>query len=256
MKADHRKAIIGYINQLRDRHSSWRVFSDFVEMSALSISNAVDPAERDEREARYLAIAAQYSPEELALFPQMLGELTSALEEGFDDVLGRLFHELELHSKWHGQFFTPYELAHTIALMTLGDRPHMTREIEAKGYLNALEPACGAGAMVIALAAAMKDQGINYQRSLHVTAVDIDPKCVHMAYLQLSLLGVPAVVVHGNSLSLEERSHWRTPMHVFGNWEWRLRRSAPATAAIEPPTIPPATEPAEITLDLFAQEAA
>src|SRR5579863_8704513 len=51
----------------------------------------------------------------------------------------------------------------------------------------------------------------HYQKHLHVTAVDVDPKCVHMTYLQLSLLHVPAIVVHGNSLSLEEFGHWYTP---------------------------------------------
>ena len=45
-----------------------------------------------------------------------------------------------------------------------------------------------------------------YQQHFHVTAVDLDSKCVHMAYLQVSLLHVPAVLILGNSLSLEERA--------------------------------------------------
>ena len=82
--------------------------------------------------------------------------------------------------------------------------------------------------MVIALAQEMRELGINYQRHLHVTAVDVDVKCVHMAYLQLSLLHIPAVIVHGNSLSLEEFGRWCTPAHILDGWRWKLqRRSEP-----------------------------
>lgn len=49
----------------------------------------------------------------------------------------------------------------------------------------------------------MLSQGVNYQQT-HVTAVGVDIRAVHMAYLQLSLLHVPAIIIHGNSLSLEE----------------------------------------------------
>jgi hypothetical protein len=53
--------------------------------------------------------------------------------------------------------------------------------------------------MVIALAREMLAQSINYQQHLHVSRGS-----VHMAYIQLSLLHVPAVIVHRNTLSLEE----------------------------------------------------
>ena len=82
--------------------------------------------------------------------------------------------------------------------------------------------------MVIALAHEIRELGINYQKHLHVTAVDVDPKCVHMTYLQLSLLHVPAIVVHGNSLSLEEFGHWYTPAHIMDGWDWKLRGARPA----------------------------
>lgn len=79
--------------------------------------------------------------------------------------------------------------------------------------------------MVIALAHEMRDMGINYQQHLHVTVVDIDPECVAMAPLQFSLLHSPAIVVHGNTLSLEEFGRWHTPAHVPGGWQWRIHPS-------------------------------
>ena len=60
-------------------------------------------------------------------------------------------------------------------------------------------------------AGAMKRHKIDYQTKMRAVATDIDLKCVHMAYIQLSLYGIPAVIIHGNTLTVEEWSHWFTP---------------------------------------------
>lgn len=238
----HRKNLIKLIEANGHKHGHWQVFSDFVEVAAISISNAVDLARRDEREARYLEIVRRYERDEVQRFPHMLGELVEELECGPADVLGAVFMEMGLGSKWHGQFFTPYHLCRLMAGMMVDD--HMRGLIEARGFIRANEPACGGGAMLIALAEEMKLGGLNYQQHLHVVAQDLDLKAVHMAYVQLSLLHIPAVVIQGNTLALEERSHWLTPAHIMGGWEWRLaaaecRNDEPIPdnkpAAIEPP---------------------
>ncbi len=216
----HRKALIKLIEANGRTHGSWQVFSDFVEMAAISISNAVDWAQRDEREKRYMEVVRKYEKDEAVRFSHMLGELVEELECGPSDVLGAVFMEMELSSKWHGQFFTPYELCRMMAGMMVDD--HMRGLIETRGFIRANEPACGGGAMLIALAEEMKREGINYQQHLHIVAQDLDLKAVHMAYIQFSLLHIPAVVIQGNTLALEERSHWLTPAHIMGGWEWRL----------------------------------
>jgi hypothetical protein len=212
------------VRNLAHRHSPHNVFSDFVEMAALSLSNAIDQTQFEKREARYMEIVPRYNKEELNEFPKLLGMLVDGLEQGHDDILGNLFHELELHNTYKGQFFTPYPVCKMMAMMTFNESAKDI--IEQNGFLRASEPACGAGAMVIALADVMKADNVNYQQCLHVTAVDLDPRCVHMAYVQFSLLHIPAVVVHGNSLSLEEFGHWYTPAHIMGGWSWKLRGAA------------------------------
>jgi hypothetical protein len=225
---DHRKELVRLVSSLAYRHSAWQVFADFAEMAAVSVSNAVDWAQRDGREERYMQVIKRYKPDELAVFPQMLAEVTLALEDEPFDVLGRSFHDLELHNKWAGQFFSPYPLCRMMAKMTIGDEESLRAKIAERGFVSTGEPACGSGAMVIALAHEMKDLGINYEQHLHVTAVDVDVKCVHMSYVQFSLLHIPAIVVHGNSLSLEEHGRWYTPAHIMNGWNWRLRRGAEA----------------------------
>lgn len=61
--------------------------------------------------------------------------------------------------------------------------------------------------MIIAAAKVLKDRGINYQNVMKVVAQDLDWKAVYMCYTQLSLLGINAVVVQGNTL---EEPDWRT----------------------------------------------
>ena len=50
--------------------------------------------------------------------------------------------------------------------------------IAKKGFVSANDPACGSGAMIIALADEMYQQHVNYQQQLHVTVTDLDPHCV------------------------------------------------------------------------------
>jgi hypothetical protein len=77
----HGNNIIKLIEKLGYRHATWQVFSDFVEMAAISISNAVDWTQREEREKKYLEVVSRYEKKELDLFPEMLGELVMGLEE-------------------------------------------------------------------------------------------------------------------------------------------------------------------------------
>ncbi|MDG9857398.1 N-6 DNA methylase [Pseudomonas nitroreducens] len=220
----HRKNIVKLLERASRRHHLWDVFGDFVEMAAIAVSNGVDLAQREPREARYMALIRRYEPEEQKLFPQMLAELTMALEFGPDDVLGKVFGELELGNAARGQFFTPYSVCALMARQQVGDGDDLRRHIASKGFITLLEPAVGAGAMVIAMAEALQQEGLSYQNHMHVTAQDIDSRAVHMSYLQLSLLHIPATIILGNTLAAEEREHWYTPAHVFGLWSVRLRR--------------------------------
>lgn len=214
--ADITKAILAFHG-----HRAEHVFADFVEMSALAICNAVTFGKaREKREARYMQIVGKYKAEEISKFPLMLAKLTMALEERMHDVLRVVFHELSMHNSRIGQFFTPYDICKLMASLTLTNPLEI---VEKHGFVKLSEPAAGSGAMVIASVDYLNDTWLNYQQEIHVTAVDVDPMCVHMAYVQFSLLNIPAVVVHGNTLTLEEHAHWYTPAHILGGWDWKLR---------------------------------
>ncbi|ABF13102.1 MULTISPECIES: N-6 DNA methylase [Cupriavidus] len=224
------KVLLSLFKQFGHRYSVHEVFSDFVEIAALSISNSVDRHHAEAREKRYKEIVRRYERVDRERFPQMFGALVQTFEDlvqgwvpngdGLADVLGQTYMMLELGNDKAGQFFTPYPVSRLMARMNIGDgAPFVQRD----GFVTLSEPACGAGGMVIACADALHDAGHNYQQTMHATCIDIDPRCVHMTYVQLALLHIPAIVIHGNALSVEAWSTWFTPAHVVGGWGEKLR---------------------------------
>lgn len=192
---DYKKEIGKAVLRMSGRCSPYEVFCDWVEVSAIAVQN-VCQLRTDvwkKREERYKQIMTQYRPEEQILFGDMLGMLALALEEEPLDVLGSVYMEAGLGNKNTGQFFTPFHISELCARLQLeaanGDEPFRINE-----------PSCGGGGMIIAAAKALKDCGINYQRRMEVVAQDLDWKAVYMCYVQLSILGIRAIVVQGNTL--------------------------------------------------------
>lgn len=212
---DHKKEMIKMLNSLRGKHDLYTVFTDFIEMFAIAISNSIDLENAVAREKRYMQIVAKYSRKELDVFAKLAATLTLWLEQKPTDALGELFMELRLGNKWKGQFFTPYYVSELMARMQMDDAEAIIKE---KGVITVNDPACGAGCTLIAAAMVLKDLGINYQRHMYVEANDIDMRAVLMCYIQLSLLGVPATVICANTLDRiqphekEEQYKWITPM--------------------------------------------
>lgn len=77
------------------------------------------------------------------------------------------------------------------------------------------------GATIIALVRTMLKRGYNPQKQLFVICGDLDIKAVQMTYIQLSLLGIPAVVKNQDALTLETKSIWYTPTCPLGIWRFK-----------------------------------
>ena len=199
MKA--KQEIIKRIQELSGRYSPYNIFSDWIECSALAIQNACTMPHTDLWEARekeYLDVMNRYNEKERFAIRGLFFLLVDALEEEMTDVLGEVYMAAGLGSKSTGQFFTPFHLSELCAKMAL---PHWEKEYSEHGTISLNEPSCGGGGMIIAAAKVMRDAGINPQRALNVVAQDLDWKGVYMTYLQLSLLGIRAKVVQGDTLA-------------------------------------------------------
>lgn len=74
--------------------------------------------------------------------------------------------------------------------------------------------------LVLSYAKALKKHNINYQKYLLVDVTDIADTCVYMAYIQLALYGIPAIVKCGNSLTQEIRFAMETPLYFLQYWKF------------------------------------
>lgn len=196
--------IIKVLNQASYKHSILNVFHDFTALMALEMSARTECLIKDvsKRIEKIKLIQQKYNEEELICFRRfkeiIIHEIT---ENRFQDFFGELFHKLELHNKYKGQFFTPYCLSYTAAKISIDI--NTIKEIEKKDISYIGEPACGSGGMCIAVCQLLEAYNINYASKIIIEANDIDINCVYMSYIQLSLIGAAARINHKNTLSEE-----------------------------------------------------
>lgn len=208
---EHKKEIAKLMKSMALKHSLHSVFRDFTQLGAIAISNKVDLQQYEKREAEYMRTIKKYDRKEADRFAEMLAILIDGLGKEMTDLLGETYMELEISNKHQGQFFTPISVAKLMAMLSVGEYEAIINE---QGHVRVNEPAAGGGVTIIALASALRDKGYNYQKVLKVVCQDIDRDLVHLCYLQLSLLGIDAVVMRGDTLAYKFDSFWYTPMHV------------------------------------------
>ena len=212
--------------RLRSIHDRdyYSVLGDFFEASAISVKNAVDLNDREVYEKRFADIAKSYGENGMKIFAECLSLFTDEIHAAihgnamFRDFAGELYMASGTNSKGLGQFFTPYHISHLMAECNL-EKDRFLDEIEKNPdrVITFYEPTCGAGGLMVAAIDVMHSAGINYAHNMFIDCGDIDPRCFHMSYLTLSLLGAPAVVRLGDALSMKYHRAWFTPAYIF-NW--------------------------------------
>lgn len=197
MEVDYKQEIIKKIREMSKYYSAHQVFRDWIEVYALAIANACEPEGTvvwNKREQQYLNTINKYQVAEVDGFAELGGLLTLALEKDMSDILGSVYMGIETGNKATGQFFTPDNISQLVAKMMDAEN------VSIKEPIRLYEPACGSSGMIIAYARSLRDKDINYQKLLDIKASDIDFACVYMSYIQLSLLGIKAVVARQDSL--------------------------------------------------------
>lgn len=194
---DYKKEISKNILSLSGSKSPYDIFYDWIALMALSLANAPCMIRNRvylEREKQYKDIVSKYTNEEFKKICYMFYLLTEAFEEKMTDWLGEIYMESRCANKNTGQFFTPFNVSRMSADLAIPDDYDGSYPI----YIN--EPSTGGGGMIIAAAKTLKEKNINYQKCMRVIAQDLDWKGVYMTFTQLSLLGIDAIVVQGDTL--------------------------------------------------------
>ena len=213
-KMTAKKEIIAMIEGMSGSYAPYNIFSDWIQMSALAIQNSCCVVHGDVwkyREQLYIDTARKYSDQEMDKFAKMFVLLGDALTEEMTDVLGEIYMEAGMGSKYTGQFFTPFHLSELCAKLAV---ENLIKSFDGKmATLN--EPSCGGGGMIIAACKVLHEAGFDFQRKLTVIAQDLDWKGVYMTYLQLSLIGSRALVVQGDTLMHPYDPKQTDPAHIF-----------------------------------------
>lgn len=201
---------------LSGKYSPYFIFSDWVELMALTIQNSCylfNDEIKKSREKQYKSLISKYEKNEIKQFCEMMSLLVKAFEENVDDILGYVYTKSGCYSKETGQFFTPFHLSKLNARLVLNN-------IDYTKSFTINEPSVGGGGMIIAIAEFLNENGINYQKVMKVTAQDLDYRCVYMCYVQLSLLGIKAKVIQGDTLRnpnvTDKKCIFYTPLFLGG----------------------------------------
>lgn len=216
-KKDYVKEFISKLSNLDRSRSVSTVFNDFLTLSCCSLAQTV--YRNDNLEQKYLNIIKTYTKGQAEEFSKLLAFLVLGLEQAPQDFLGQVYMFLNLGSQANGQYFTPYSVSKFMAEINFTE----IESLQNNQLITLLEPCCGSGALIIAFAQTLREHNINYQQNLFVEAIDISEMCFKMTYIQLSLLGIPAKVVQGDSLSLKLQQVLYTPFYFLNGIEYKLK---------------------------------
>lgn len=208
------KDFLQRFERFRYKHGMSEVLSDCFKLYAIEISNKFDYTYFEDRQTIKQEIIKKYSKEEVGefytSFSMLVQEYKKMIDEKtFHDLLGEIYMLSETSSKTAGQFFTPFTISRLMAELNVSGI-NLSKEI-----ISLNDCACGSSGMIIATVENMYQKGINYADRILAVVQDIDARCVAMSYVQLSLLGIPAVVLKGDTLSYQFTEEWRTPAFML-----------------------------------------
>ena len=220
MKTD--KLLLQIASITRGRISKPQTLADFLQYCALITSARTDPVHTKQRVESLKELTAQYRDGELQSFNQGFVDLCNTfihnIQQGlYEDLFALPFTQIGATDKELKQSFSPDDLAKLLADIIF---PTQWPLPEGR-FVTLNDCTCGCGSLLLAGIQNLSNCSYNPTKQLFVEAVDLDARCVHMTYLQLSLYGIPAVVVHGNEITLQEYDRWYTPAYLLKKWIWR-----------------------------------
>lgn len=219
IKVDYLKEFTAKLQSLDRSKRIYEVFKDFLTLSTCALAQPFYRSDKIEQE--YLETVNKYTKKQAEKFSQLLAFLIEALTEKYQDFLGQVYMQLNLGNAVNGQFFTPYNISQFMAEINFTEVENNLKEQE---LITLLDPCCGSAGMIIAFAETMKNGAYNYQNQLFVEVIDIDEMCFMMAYIQLSLYGIPARVMLGDSLAWKFSKVLYTPFYFVNGFERKLKQ--------------------------------
>ena len=219
---DLKKTLLQLSDVTHGRISNAQTFSDFLAYAALRLSTRTDPVHYKERAEQLQRLGSNYKEPELQEFLSALTVICETVKHNVDvgdwaDLFADAYMDVRARNENLKQDFTPKGVAALMSRLAFLDNCSLPEN----GYFTLSDHACGSGTLLLNSAEHLNLLGFNPSSQLAIQAVDLDIRCVHMAYLNLSLYGIPAVVIRGNTITVEEYDRWYTPTYLLGRWIWK-----------------------------------
>jgi hypothetical protein len=193
--------------------SRYRVFEEWLEFVVTTLARDDDTyadlvidleqATEDESAARECVDAYAGA---FGLLVDAMADVTVPGTDTPADLLGAMYEAYGAASDQFGQHFTPESVATAKAKLAFPDADSV-RDATPEDPLVIGDPACGSGRLPFQAVHHLRD--VAPETPVVVVARDIDATCARMATINFALWGIPAYVVHGNSLTLDTWQVWR-----------------------------------------------
>lgn len=211
---EHQKSFVKRINAAAMNSSRAKLFDDFLTCATAALERDEETFAAVENKNLHCDLfadiigACEFSIGDKVLRDKVLNVdyrvkwLNDDMKPKYRDVLGEIFRELELYDQGAGQVFTEQPTADLMGELAL-DEARVREEIARQGFVTVAENCCGSGALILGYLNTLLNIGVNPCRQVLVKAADLDPRCIKMAFVQLSLYCIPAVVEQRNAVTGE-----------------------------------------------------
>ncbi len=223
---ERHKELESLLKKMRSGYTARDNFAVLMEIMAISLANVVKTDMWQERENAYLklikTVDVNATKHAFAFVMDWFAEQSEPM-----DLLGPFHSWIGMDNSRTGQFFTPWTVAVAMALMSLGSKDEIEKQIAEKGYFGINDPACGAGGTLLAAANALHGMGIDC-RNVVFYGQELMPTTAYACFVQCALSGLPAVIGHGDTLKMDTFQTFTTLPY----WELRSKLTEENMGAI------------------------
>lgn len=194
-------------NATDGRIRAYAVRDDFISFLAGSLASMSDPTKP--RVGEMESVCSMYKDSEIAVFTDAAIELSYTAQTNLENnVIEDLFID------------SGRSVAHSTMdqMMEMVDVSKIPDPESFDSFINVEDPDCGSGQYSLAWASLLAGRGFDVSSQMAVHAVACDRIAAKMAYINLSLYGIPAVVVYGDLETETERDRWYTPVYLSEGW--------------------------------------
>ena len=214
-EVDKYKKLESLLKSLRSGYTARDNFTVLMEIMAIALANVVKTDMWQERENTYLklikTVDVNATKHAFAFVMDWFAEQAEPM-----DLLGPFHSWIGMDNSHTGQFFTPWTVAVAMALMSLGHKEDIEKQIAEKGYISINDPTCGAGSTLLAAANALQGMGIDCSNVVFY-GQELMPTTAYTCFVQCALSGLPAVIGHGDTLKMDTFQTFTTLPY------WKLR---------------------------------